>query len=276
MLDPLATCPPGRWTHGDVEVMRTLVPHGDTLTSLRSRRGLTVTHRLRPSELSDRLATRVVDEVDLRTREDFEAVIVGLVRSTVADPMAAWTLYYRNSLRDLLVGVAPFASVHEYGADLVVGESVLDLGSCFGFFALRLALAGHRVTASDICDGTMTLLATVAGELDVPLHTLACDAGDVPLPDDSVDTVTAVHLLEHVDPGLGARIVAEAVRIARRRVVIAVPFEDEPTTCHGHVRTFAADDLRHLGAATGHRFTVTEHHGGWLVIDVSNDAERAR
>lgn len=235
---------------------------------MRSGGGLTVTHRLRPSELSDLLATRVALELDLGAPEDFEAVIVGLVRSTVSDPRRAWTLYYNNSLRELLAGTAPFARVHEYGADLVAGDSVVDLGSCFGFFALRLALAGHRVTATDICDGTMRLLATVAVELGIPIDTRACDAADVPLPDDSADTVTAIHLLEHVDADVGSRIVAEAVRVARRRVVIAVPFESEPTTCHGHVRTFDLDALHALGAATGHHYEVREHHGGWLVVDL--------
>ncbi len=234
---------------------------------MRSSRGLTVTHRLRPSELSDRLATRVANELDLTEPADFEAVIVGLVRSTVSDPRAAWALYYRNSLRELLAGTAPFAAVHEHGAALVDGDSVVDLGSCFGFFALRLALAGQDVTATDICEGTMGLLSTVATDLGVPIGTLACDAADVPMPDGCVDTVTAIHLLEHVDADLGARIVAEAVRLARRRVVIAVPFESEPTTCHGHVRTFDLDALHALGAATGYSYRVTEHHGGWLVID---------
>jgi hypothetical protein len=55
---------------------------------------------------------------------------------------------------------------------------------------------------------------------------------------------------------------------ARRRAVVAVPFEDEPTPAWGHVRTFDRDDPRALGAATGLPFTVTEHHGGWLVIDI--------
>lgn len=238
------------------------------MRAMRSPRGLTVTHRLRPSELSDRLATVVADELDLTEPADFEAVIVGLVRSTVSDPRAAWALYYRNSLRELIVGTAPFAAVHEYGAALVDGGSVVDLGSCFGFFALRLALAGYDVTATDICAGTMRLLSTVSTDIGVEIAALACDAADVPLPDSCVDTVTAIHLLEHVDAELGTRIVAEAVRLARRRVVIAVPFEDEPTTCHGHVRTFDVDTVHALGAATGHRYRVVEHHGGWLVIDL--------
>ncbi len=64
------------------------------------------------------------------------------------------------------------------------------------------------------------------------------------------------------------------LRVARRRAVVAVPFEDEPTPAWGHVRTFDLDDLHALGAATGLPYTVDEHHGGWLVIDSWTD-ERA-
>lgn len=49
--------------------------------------------------------------------------------------------------------------------------------------------------------------------------------------------------------------------------MIAVPFEDDPTTAYGHVRTFDLDDLVHLGHTTAWTATVDEHHGGWLVLD---------
>ena len=72
----------------------------------------------------------------------------------------------------------------------------------------------------------------------------------------SADTVFAVHLLEHLPRGLDADVLAEMLRVARRRAVVAVPFEDEPTPAWGHVRTFDLDDLHALGAATGLPFTV--------------------
>jgi hypothetical protein len=62
-------------------------------------------------------------------------------------------------------------------------------------------------------------------------------------------------------------VVGEMLRVARRRVVVAVPFEDEPNPTWGHIRTFDLTALDALGAATGHPYAVEEHHGGWLVID---------
>ncbi|MEZ7239030.1 mycofactocin oligosaccharide methyltransferase MftM [Rhodococcus sp. GXMU-t2271] len=265
VLDSLAPCPVGRWSHAHVTVER--VPSGPI--SLRRDAGrLHVTHSLGPENLSERLVADVTASIagsDLG-REEFELTMVGLVRSTVPGALDSWVTYYRNSLAELLDGTAEFAPIHDMAADLVRGR-VLDLGSCFGFLPLRLARAGIAVTATDILPGTMTLLDAVAPRLDLAVDTLVCDAAHVPVPDDSVDTVTAIHLLEHVDAATGAAVVAEALRIARERVVIAVPFEDEATACHGHVRTFDLPALHALGESTGRTFEAFEHHGGWLVLD---------
>ena len=77
----------------------------------------------------------------------------------------------------------------------------------------------------------------------------------------------AVHLLEHLPPALAPRVVGEMLRVARRRVVVAVPFEDAPNPTWGHVRTFDLAALDALGAGSGHPYVVDEHHGGWLVVD---------
>jgi ubiquinone/menaquinone biosynthesis C-methylase UbiE len=116
----------------------------------------------------------------------------------------------------------------------------------------------------------MILLDAVAPELGITIDTVICDAGEVPAPDNSADTVTAIHLLEHVDDAVGEAVIAQALRIARQRVVIAVPFEDEATACHGHIRTFDLESLQAVGRQTGVPFEVFEHHGGWLVLDATD------
>ncbi|PTR31375.1 methyltransferase family protein [Rhodococcus sp. OK519] len=264
-LDSLAPCAPGRWSHDHVTVER--IPSGP-ITLTRTGDSLHVRHSLGPDALSERLVAEVTSSIGDASfgQAEFELTMVGLVRSTVPDALESWTVYYRNSLEELQNGTADFAPIHDKAAELVRG-SVLDLGSCFGFLPLRLARAGVPVTATDILPGTMTLLEAVAPRLGVPIDTLVCDAASVPVPDDSADTVTAVHLLEHVDPETGADVVAEALRIARERVVIAVPYEDEATACHGHVRTFDARKLQEIGMSTGRPFEVFEHHGGWLVLE---------
>jgi SAM-dependent methyltransferase len=225
-------------------------------------------HRIPPDELSNDLAGWIADDLvapGLIPASAFEHTFVSVVGS-------AWLPFYRNTLRELARGGAPggtnagMAPVHERAAALAVG-SVVELGCCFGFLSLRLAHEGHPVTAVDLSPGAVALLASVAPDLGASLHALVGDAMAAPLADRSADTVFAVHLLEHLPPPLASRVVGEMLRVARRRVVVAVPFEDEPNPTWGHIRTFDLTALDALGAATGHPYAVEEHHGGWLVID---------
>ncbi|GAA1216563.1 mycofactocin oligosaccharide methyltransferase MftM [Prauserella alba] len=290
-LDPLAPCPPGEYRDERVRVVHRggwlgsqLGPVSARTTHFRLHGGdarLVVSHRLGHGDIEDGLTELVADELFrpgfVAEQELFERVFVGLVRSTVPGGLAAWRTFYRNTLARLhgsdrgpTGGLEP---VYEYARALVPPGRVLDLGSCFGFFPLLLAAEpGYSVTASDVVPGSMRLLSRIARGEGVPLSTLACDAASVPLAAGAADTVTVLHLLEHLDAGAGAAVLAEAVRLAARRVVVAVPFEDEPDTCFGHVRRFDGAELARLGTRTGLPFTVAEHHGGWLVVETAPDA----
>lgn len=276
-VDPLARASAGLW-HGDGVLVRRRTgrhrPHDASCTPrfCVHRRGATlvVEHDLTPEDLSDELAVLLTDELGdrLRGRPEFEQVFTGVVRSTVDGGIAAWLRFYRNSMSALEHRRTAFAPIHDRAAELVTGKQLVDLGSCFGFFPLRMQHMGFDVLATDLSIPTMDLLNQVSRCLHRGVRTLACDATDVPLPDGAADTVTALHLLEHLDPVTGERVLDEAVRLARRRVVVAVPFEDEPQACYGHVRRFDVAELERLGARyPGVRSEVTEHHGGWLVLD---------
>ncbi|HPX38428.1 MAG TPA: mycofactocin oligosaccharide methyltransferase MftM [Mycobacterium sp.] len=237
---------------------------------------LTVEHRLSPDQLCDELAAMIADDLAgtgmLGSQADFEEVFTGVIRSSVDGAQASWLSFYRNSVARLEAGLAGFSPVHRYGADLIRGAEVIDLGSCFGFFPLRLAAQGIGVLATDLSAPTMGLLSRMSALLGRPVRTMACDATRVPLPDRAADTVTALHLIEHLPPESSDAVIDEAVRLARHRVVIAVPFEAEPVTCYGHVQRFGCEELDGLARRLCHRHpelraTVTEHHGGWLVLD---------
>jgi hypothetical protein len=266
VLDPLA--PPSAaqaWEHAGVDVRRVAGPRRPRV--LRQGGRLLVLHCLRSSELDERLVPVVAAQV--QDVAELGAVLTGLVLSTVADPLEAWACYYRQSLAQLRIGATELAPIHTHAAGLVRGVRVLDLGSCFGFLALRLAEDSTAVIASDVSAGTMRLLGAIAAELSIPVRTLTCDASRVPLLDRCVDTVTAVHLLEHLDIEHGRAVVAEALRLADRRVVLAVPYEQTPNQAYGHVRTFTLAHLRELGEDAGPDWSVDvhDHHGGWAVLD---------
>ena len=286
MIDPFAPAEAGTFSAPGVRVRRRIGSHRAhrdrhavcTPRFRTSRRGgvLEVVHNLRPEEISDELAVMLAEQLDdtgvLRGQPEFELVFTGIVRSTVEGAMPAWLLFYRNSLDRLENGLAAFAPVHQHAASLLAGSRVVDLGSCFGFLPLRMAANGMDVVATDLSAGTTELLARVSGLLGRPVQTICCDAARVPLPDRDADTVTVVHLLEHLTPGAADDVLEEALRLARRRVVVAVPFEDEPRACYGHIQRFDIAALRRLAVRLQQRHSglwagVHEYHGGWLILD---------
>lgn len=290
-IDALAPALPGRYADSLLTVLRaeaqdvpapivrtehfTLAKHGSRIE---------LRHRLRPDQIDNDITGLLTDELFapgwLAGADMFEHAFTGLVRSTVDDPMLSWLRFYDNTIGRIHQcwhdpgaadpthsTIAGFAPVYRHAMRLTPPGLVLDLGSCFGFFALLLTeRTRNAAIASDISAGSMRLLDAVVRRRRLGLETLVCDAAHVPLPDGSVETVTMLHLLEHLDAATGLDVVHEAVRLARGRVVIAVPFEDEPTDAYGHVRGFDMPALSELGRQSGRRFTVHEHHGGWLVL----------
>ena len=247
---------------------------------------LVVRHRMTPDAIDDALTTIINDELFgpgwVTGSEMYERIFTGVVLTSAPTPIEAWLLFYRNSLRRYdgagpasvadpsRDALADFASIHRHADELVPPDAtVLELGCCFGFLSLRLARgAGRRVIASDLSAGTVGLLGVVAARLGLPLQTLVADAARIPRPDRSVDVVLLVHLLEHLDPEHCRRAIDEALRVAARRVIIAVPYEDEPTPAYGNLWTLSEADLRAWGTATtGWSWSVHEHLGGWLVFD---------
>ena len=242
-------------------------------------------HVLPASAVDDDLAGLLQHELFgpgwLRGADLFERVLTGVVRTSAEDPLDSWELFYRNTLarleepvpsRPTAAGghgsIAGYAPVHAHALGLLSPGPVIQLGCGFGFLALRVARTGRPTIASDVSQGTVALLEAMAPRLDVPLVTVAADAARFPGRDGLAGTVLAVHLLEHLEPAHGVQVVAEAVRLARRRVVVAVPLEDEADETYGHVRTVSLDDLDRLGRQTGRCYDVHEFHGGWLVVDV--------
>ncbi|MGW5202414.1 mycofactocin oligosaccharide methyltransferase MftM [Streptomyces spiralis] len=292
-IDPLAPGTPGLYADPLVRVIRdrpvpeSVVPppivRTEHFTLRRRGRRVELGHSLRPEQLDNDLAGLLAEELFapgwLSGSDVFERVFTGVVRSCVDGPLPAWTTFYDNTLARIRQcwqtpepaghsSIAGFAPVYRRTLDLVSPGSVLDLGSCFGFLPLLLTEREQQtVIASDLSRGTMRLLDTVARARGRTLDALVCDASRVPLPDRSVDTVTVIHVLEHLDARHGDAVVHEALRLARRRVVVAVPYEDEPTAAYGHVRCFTPEQLADLGRRTDHRFSVGTFHGGWLVVE---------
>ncbi len=297
-IDPFASCGPGRYDDYLVSVLCGEQPRdgaedpGPVVRTEHFRmtergRRIEVTHWLRPDQLDNDVAGLLAEELFvpgwLSGAEVFERVFTGVVRSCIDDPLLAWGTFYGNTLArirqcwrapDTANGpgqttISGFAPVYAHALQLIPSGQVLDVGSCYGFLPLLLAeRPANTVTASDLSGGSMCLLKAVAAARGLQVSTLVCDAARIPVPDRWADTVSVIHLLEHISPDHGSAVISEAVRVARRQVVVAVPVEDEPATAYGHIRTFDLRQLSELGARAGRLHSVHQYHGGWLVLDV--------
>ncbi len=235
--------------------------------------GVHLVHPYSPADICDSVVVnelrQLVQDDVIAGQTEFEDAAVSLITSVHPDVHTAWRAFYANSVAELQGGTAEFSPVHRRARSLLAGDSVLEVGCCFGFFALQCAADGRTVTATDICGGALDLLDDASEHLNLPVTTQRGDVRALPFADQSFDTVTVLHLLEHLDPHDVDGAIAESCRVARRRVVIAVPYELEASPHFGHLTTISAKDVKRWAkVAPGRRKEIFSDHGGWLVIDL--------
>lgn len=160
-------------------------------------------HALRPAATSDVL------ERNLAPAEWHASIANGqraaeIAARVAAGPAPAW-------LPALLEATAP-------------GESCLELGSGTGELSAHLARQGRTVQLLDFSQQSLDLARELFDALGVSGTFVHADVtGTLPYADRSIDVVWSSGLLEHFEPDEVAHIVAESVRVARRRVVALVP-----------------------------------------------------
>ena len=131
-------------------------------------------------------------------------------------------------------------------------ESLLDVGSGRGAFLLPFmdSFPHVRVTALEVLEKRIDLLSDISrggvGTLSV-LPIDICDADAEVIPDKSQDVVTMLEVLEHIGNVRGA--VKNAVRIAKKYIVLTVPSnkDDNPE----HIHLFTEETLRSYFSEAG-------------------------
>ena len=248
-----------------------------------------VLHRLEPAEIDNDLAELVAGELvrpgHLAIPRAFERCFAGVVLSSAPGPEEAWRAFYDNTLSRLQGAasgsypdhdygpVAVFGRIYGHARGLVAGSSLLDVGTCFGFFPMLLQRSEPEleIVALDLSAPILELAQDAASSRqDVNVARFVCgDACGLPFADDSFDTVAALHVMEHLEPSSASRALQEMCRVARRRAIVAVPMEEEADLAYNHVQRFDREGLIGFGEETGWRCSFEEYLGGWVVLEPS-------
>lgn len=246
-----------------------------------------VLHRLEPAEIDNDLAESVAGELvrpgHVTIPRAFERCFEGVVLSSAPRSREAWRTFYDNTLSKLQQvasgsypgrdsgPVAVFGRIYRRARALVLGSSLLDVGTCFGFFPLLLQRSGPPldVVALDVSAPILELARNAAGSRrHAGTVTFVCgDACSLPFANRSFDTVSALHVLEHLAPSSASRALQEMCRVARRRVIVAVPMEEEADPAYDHLQRFDREGLIDLGEKTGWRCGFEDYLGGWIVLE---------
>lgn len=228
------------------------------------------------NELADHIAAELGPLGLVPDGPAFERLFVDTVLAADPDPVRAWAAFYGNTMRRLrgpdrggADGVATFARIYRHALSLIRGTTVLDAGCCFGFLPLLAAERDPRlrVVGADLVPAAAALAGRMARAQASRARFAAADLLALPVADAAVDTVLAIHVLEHLPAGATRPALAQLCRAARRRVVIAVPLEAAPDPVFGHLQAFDLPALARLGAAPGWSRAVYSADGGWLVLD---------
>ncbi|MDO4570376.1 MAG: class I SAM-dependent methyltransferase [Planctomycetia bacterium] len=140
-------------------------------------------------------------------------------------------------------------------------KSLLDVGSGRGVFLwpfLNL-FPGVSVTSLDILPQRVQLCDLVRlGGLD-RLEGMVGDICQLDLPDKSFDAITLLEVLEHIPDVESA--VRNAMRLARKYIIVSVPSKPDDNPEHIHLFTQAqlAELFRKAGACSTHFGGVTNH-----------------
>lgn len=140
-------------------------------------------------------------------------------------------------------------------------ESLLDVGSgrCVFLFPLLCEFPDLKVTSIDILPHRVELLECVMLGGVGNLTPMLADICENDLPDKSFDVVTMLEVLEHIPDTEKA--VRNAVRLARRYIVVSVP--SKPDDNPEHIHLFTNEDLTNhfinAGCSKVKFMSVTNH-----------------
>ena len=258
---------------------------------------IVVLHSLEQAEIDADLICFIENELSpfgfISTEAEFGATLFAVLASTFPAPrdqLTIWRRFCLNTLMKLrdhiahppatpptISYVAPFATIYRRVFDLYTGHSFLDVGCSFGFLPVLLAERVHDACIMG-CDNNPDALrfsldlAATTGARQV-MFSLQNILAPTILCLGTFDTVTALHLLEHISERDVPTALTHLLQLTSKRLLIAVPYEKEAQALYGHRCVFTPEKLHAWGKwcieALGGvgQYQVEEVAGGMLIVD---------
>jgi len=263
-----------------------------------------VMHVFTQHEIDADLICFVEDELSpfriFTSAKAYGSTLFAVLASTFPSPRnqgAVWHLFCLNSLEKfrhllscppqkystLISHITSFAEIYRRVFELYCGQSFLDVGSSFGFLPILLAQNSDlsHIVACDNNPDILNISSEVAAVTDAQHIAFTCQ--DVLTEDFAsigrFDTVTAIHVLEHVTEQQLRIALAHLLQVTAQRLIIAVPYEENIQTEYSHYQTFTQEKLATCGKwciemlkGKG-RYWCEEVMGGMLVVEPSQEKE---
>jgi SAM-dependent methyltransferase len=259
-------------------------------------------HLFRPEEANADLICFIENELPssgiIPSTREFGATLFAVLASMYLAPRDQQAIWLRfclnslNSLRDHIAHppknipakvsyIAPFATIYQRILELVTGQSLLDVGCCFGFLPVLMAERDHsmHIIGSDISHdaiGFSTRLANATEAHNVAFHQIDTLSNDFPKLG-HFDSVTAIHLLEHLAEEDMPTALDHLLQVTTKCLLIAVPYEEQAQALYGHRQTFTPEKLHQWGMwcvetleGKG-KYRYEELMGGLLIIERTLD-----
>jgi SAM-dependent methyltransferase len=256
-------------------------------------------HRFQSSELDNNLVDCLMQELPnlITSEQAFGHAMIGVVHSIKPrDPVDAWGIFSLNTLQRLrehidehtlqkpTSTIGACATIYRRLFELKVGASLLDVGCACAFWpvlaAEREPHAQSSIVGVDSRLDAIHLSQHMAAltqhqnltflQLDLLSPQFVEEVG-------TFDSVTAIHLLEHLPEAQLPLAFQHLLQVTRHRLVVAVPYETEATRAYGHEQVFTRETLEHWGQWCvesldgAARFWCEDVAGGLLIIDCSTE-----
>ncbi len=252
-------------------------------------------HHFLPEEIDNNLTDCLMQELPSLMTSDqaFGQAMIGVVNSIKPyDPAEAWGIFSLNTLQRFRAyldkadqeypptTIGSCATIYRRLFSLKVGKSLLDVGCACAFWPVLVAerdpAACGRIVGVDNRLDAIHLsqhLAILIGKQELTFLQLDLLSPRFVEALEPFDTVTAIHLLEHLPEEQLPRAFEHLLQVTQQRLIIAVPYEVEATRAYGHEQVFTREKLERWGkwcveslGGTA-RFWCEEVAGGLLVVD---------